>query len=214
MNFESIPMNARFAFRSSPRLAPRATPLLLAVALSAALLPGHALAQAANSASSANPVLKGKQVTESALVDALAIEGPEAASGATRGFRPAGKPGAPPVKAGPGKASLLITFASNSTELSSDTQGQLDTLARALQSDTLVGFSFRVEGHADARGDADANLRLSQGRAESVVAYLASKHGILPERLSAVGKGSGEPLNKARVDAPENRRVTIVTVRN
>lgn len=213
MKPESTPMNARFAFRSSQRLALRATPLLLAVALSAALVPGHALAQA-NAASSANPVLKGKQVTESALVDALAIEGPEAASGATRGFRPAGKPGAPPVKAGPGKASLLITFASNSTELSSDTQGQLDTLARALQSDTLAGFSFRVEGHADARGDADANLRLSQGRAESVVAYLASKHGILPERLSAVGKGSGEPLNKARVDAPENRRVTIVTVRN
>lgn len=166
------------------------------------------------SQSSDNPVLKGAQVTEDALVDALAIEQPNPATGVMRGFRPASKPGGAPVKAGPGKASLLITFATNSSELSGETQGILDTLARALQSDTLAGFSFKVEGHADARGDAEANRRLSQSRAESVMAYLTGKHGILAERLSAVGKGSAEPLNKTRVDAPENRRVTIVTSRN
>ena len=168
-----------------------------------------------SSAASANPVLKGTQVTEDALVDALAIEPANTgASGAMRGFRPSSKPGGAPVKAGPGRASLLITFATNSTELGGDTQGQVDTLARALQSDTLAGFSFRVEGHADSRGEAGTNQRLSQQRAEAVMAYLTSKHGILPERLTAVGKGSSEPLNAARVDAPENRRVTIVTVRN
>jgi OOP family OmpA-OmpF porin len=37
--------------------------------------------------------------------------------------------------------------------------------------------------------------------------------GILPERLVPVGKGSSEPLNADRPDAPENRRVTIVTKR-
>jgi len=162
---------------------------------------------------SSNPVLKGKEVTEASLVDALAIAPPDAASGATRGFR-ASHPGAPTHKAGPGKASLLITFATNSTELSPEAQGLLDTLSHALQSDTLAGFSFKVEGHADARGEPEANQRLSQGRAEAVVAYLSSHGGILPERLSAVGKGSSEPMNKAKVDAPENRRVTIVTVRN
>ena len=43
--------------------------------------------------------------------------------------------------------------------------------------------------------------------------YLVKTRGILPERLTAVGKGSSEPLNRERIDAPENRRVTIVTVR-
>ena len=188
---------------------------LLAGALLLGALAG-AQAQSAPAASDAvgNPVLKGAQVTEEALVDALAIAPPEGTGGLMRGFRPASKPGAPPVKAGPGKASLLITFATNATELAAETQGQVDTLARALQSDTLAGFSFRVEGHADARGEAGANQRLSQLRAEAVMAYLTSRHGILPERLTAVGKGASEPLNAARVDAPENRRVTIVTVRN
>lgn len=191
------------------------TTRLVGALLAALALSAQAQVPPPSAAASANPVLKGAQVTEDALVDALAIEPANTgASGAMRGFRPASKPGGAPVKAGPGRASLLITFATNSTELAGETQGQVDTLARALQSDTLAGFSFRVEGHADARGDAGSNQRLSQLRAEAVMAYLTSRHGILPERLTAVGKGSSEPLNAARVDAPENRRVTIVTVRN
>jgi outer membrane protein OmpA-like peptidoglycan-associated protein len=180
--------------------------VLIAATLAAgAAIQAHAQPQA--------PVLKGSQVTESALIDALAIEAPEAASGATRGFRPAVRGDAKAPKPGPGKASLLITFATDSSELAGDAQVSLAALARALQSDTLAGFSFRVEGHADARGDAAHNLELSQMRAQAVAAYLVKAHGVLPERLTAVGKGSSEPLNAARVDAPENRRVTIVTVR-
>jgi outer membrane protein OmpA-like peptidoglycan-associated protein len=163
-------------------------------------------------------VLKGSQVTESALIDALVIDGPEGPEGGkTRGFRPATRaPGEKPAAAKPsaGKASLLITFATNSSELSSETMAMLDVLARALQSDSLAGFTFRVEGHADPRGDAATNLLLSQQRAESVANYLVTKHAILTERLQAVGKGSSELMNRARIDAPENRRVTIVTNRS
>jgi outer membrane protein OmpA-like peptidoglycan-associated protein len=172
---------------------------------------------AALPAVAADPVLKNKDVTESALIDALNIDPPEAASGATRGFKPAAPGGAaqavPSKPAGPGRANLLIIFNTNSATLTPESQGALDTVAKALQSDALAGLAFRVEGHADARGDAEANRKLSQLRAESVVSYLTSKHGILAERLQALGKGSAEPLNKERVDAPENRRVTIVTNR-
>ncbi len=186
--------------------------LLLKLLLPALLCLGAA--GAARADDKTDPVLKGTQVTESNLIEALTIAPPEAASGSTRGFKVAktGQQSAP-AKAGPGKASLLITFATGSTELTEEAKGLLGTLGKALQSDTLAGFSFKVEGHADARGDADANLRLSQGRAQAVVDYLSSHDGILPDRLSAIGKGSTEPLNKARVDAPENRRVTIVTTR-
>jgi outer membrane protein OmpA-like peptidoglycan-associated protein len=162
------------------------------------------------------PVLKGSDVNEKALVDALAIEAPMAAGGQTRGFKPA-KPmgsGGQAQKPGPGKASLLITFPTDSAELTPETMTTLDTLARAVQSDALAGFAFNIEGHADARGDADHNRQLSLMRAEAVVSYLIKQHGILAERLTPVGKGSSEPLNKARIDAPENRRVTIVTIRS
>ena len=181
------------------------------LALTAVLAPSPALGQAGTAD---NPVLTGNQVSEDALIKALTIAPAEAASdAATRGFRPAA-PNAAPVKAGPGRASLLITFATNSTALSPETLGTLGTLGRALQSDALAGFSFRVEGHADARGDADGNQRLSLQRAETVKQYLIDKAGLLPERLTAIGKGSTEPLNKTHADAPENRRVTIVTTRD
>ena len=165
-------------------------------------------------------VMKTEEVTESALIDALNIEPPPAASGVTRGFKPSNPnaagatAAAPPKPAGPGRANLLITFTTNSATLTGESQSALDTVARALQSDALAGLTFRVEGHADARGDTEVNRKLSQQRAESVVRYLIDQHAILPERLISEGKGSAEPLNKLRVDAPENRRVTIVTSRN
>lgn len=171
---------------------------------------------------SAAPVLSNAQVTEDALVDALAVEpayADDAASGATRGFRPAVRPGtasaklatAPAKPAAPGKASLLITFPTGSAELTPDTLKVLQTLGKALQSDRLAGFAFRIEGHADPRGTPEANIKLSEERAQAVASYLSNTLGVLPERLQPVGKGASEPLNPQQPDAPENRRVTIVT---
>lgn len=163
------------------------------------------------------PVLSNKDVTESSIIDALAVDTPQAGSGKTRGFKPA-LPGATaaaePPRPGPGKANLLIVFDTASATLTPESRVALDTVARAMQSDALAGLMFRVEGHADARGDPDFNLRLSQARAESVVNYLVSQHGILPERLVPQGKGASEPMNTTRIDAPENRRVSIVTIRS
>src|SRR5262245_18654427 len=136
-----------------------------------AFLMGAALV-AASSVHPQATVLKGSQATESALIEALAIEGPEAASGATRGFRAPTRVAGKAAKPSAGKASLLITFATDSSELAGDSQAMLDTLARALQSDALAGLSFRVEGHADSRGDDARNRELSQLRADAVAAYL------------------------------------------
>lgn len=165
-------------------------------------------------AQTAAPVLKNSQVTEDALIDALEIAPPappEGASGATRALRPTLRPTAANKPAGPGKASLLITFATGSADLSAETIQVLEKVAKALQSDRLAGFAFRIEGHADPRGAVDANQKLSQERAQAVVAYLTAKLGVLPERLQPVGKGATELLNPQQPDAAENRRVTIVT---
>lgn len=205
---------------------PIAAPLWPRVVLGPALvlaLAGAAMAPARAQDAAPAPVLKTSQVTEDALVDALAIDVPEpadAASGATRGFRPATRPGGStfqPAKAGPakpaapGKANLLITFATGSAELTPETIKVLETVAKALQSDKLAGFAFRIEGHADPRGGLEYNLKLSEERAQSVASYLTTKLGVLPERIQPVGKGSAELLNPSQPDAQENRRVTIVT---
>jgi len=186
-------------------------PTIARFAVAAALAALHATAPAQPPG---DTVLRGAQVTEDRMIELLAIDEPAAPADAQRrGFAPAAPHDARGHAAGPGRAALLITFATDSAELVGESRRAIDTVARALQSDRLAGYAFRVEGHADPRGSAERNDRLSQQRAEAVVAYLVSRHGILPERLTARGKGSTEPLVPARPEAPENRRVTIVTER-
>ena len=210
-------------FAMKPLLLPRPrTTTAWLVTLLVALTGLGPLVIAQPAAQATAPVLSNAQVTEDALVDALAIEpayADDAASGATRGFRPAVRPGtasaklatAPAKPAAPGKASLLITFATGSAELTPETMQVLQTVAKALQSDRLAGFVFRIEGHADPRGASELNMKLSEERAQSVAHYLSGKLGVLPDRLQAVGKGATELLNPQQPDAAENRRVTIVT---
>src|SRR5690606_32331673 len=89
-------------------------------------------------------LLKNNQVTESSLIDALIVEPPAAASGTLRGFKPAqpGAAAAPAKPAGPGRASLQITFSTNSAVLTPESIALLETVAKALQSDSLAGLAF------------------------------------------------------------------------
>lgn len=84
--------------------------------------------------------------------------------------------------------------------------------------DTVIGILERnpssilvVEAHTDGQGNADANLVLSQQRADVVVAYLVSA-GIDPERLTATGFGEQQPLASDGTEEgrARNRRIVFV----
>ena len=107
--------------------------------------------------------------------------------------------------------SLLIQFDFNSARVKPESQQALSNLAQALQSKELAVAKFAVEGHTDAKGRADYNLKLSQQRADAVRAFLAS-NGVVDARLQAVGKGATELANAADPQAAENRRVRIVNL--
>ena len=107
--------------------------------------------------------------------------------------------------------SLLIQFDFNSARVKPESQQALSNLAQALQSRELAEAKFAVEGHTDAKGRADYNLKLSQQRADAVRAHLAS-NGVQDSRLAAVGKGATELANAADPQAAENRRVRIVNL--
>ena len=89
--------------------------------------------------SDAQVVLKGSDLTESALIDALT---PRA------GTRNLAREPSRAASQNPA-ASILITFETNSTELTSQAKDQLDTVGRALASNRLSEFTFLLEGHAD-----------------------------------------------------------------
>jgi outer membrane protein OmpA-like peptidoglycan-associated protein len=151
------------------------------------------LASLAAHAQSSAP-LKESEVTESALIEALAPYSK------TRSLKPSA----------PASASLLITFETNSAKLTPAAERALATVGAALNNERLQNRSFVIEGHADRRGRADANQRLSAARANAVRDYLTRKHNVAEARLTAVGKGDTEPLIPEDPAARENRRVTFV----
>ena len=66
----------------------------------------------------------------------------------------------------------------------------LDELVKLLNENPNV--TIELSAHCDRKGSAEYNKRLSQRRAETVVAYLTSK-GIARDRLSPVGYGKDKP---------------------
>lgn len=185
---------------------------LALLALAAAFTVGSVQAQ--------EKVLREGQVTQEALIEALSpADAASAADGAngvrTRSFRPSARPagavaGTAAASARPARASILVTFITNSADLTPSAKSALDVLAAAMRSDKLASVKFVIEGHADPRGGDELNMRLSQARADSVMAYLTGTHGLAAERVKAVGKGSSALMNPSEPAAPENRRVTIV----
>lgn len=150
----------------------------------------------------------------SAAGEASAAAG-EHASFRTRGFKiakPHASPSKGPAKTASASASLMITFETDSARLTAESKATLGNLGAALASEKLANFKFNIEGHADSRGEAAHNLKLSEERAETVRQYLISQHQIDGARLIALGKGDTEQLNPGNPAAPENRRVRVVTI--
>jgi outer membrane protein OmpA-like peptidoglycan-associated protein len=154
------------------------------------------------------PVLAEGKLSQDQLIDALT---PAPAPMRTRSIRVL-RDSAPPTPAKRASASLLITFETNSADLTAPAKRALDVVGGALASDKLASFRFGIEGYADPRGQSAHNLKLSRLRAESVRDYLVATHHIDRARLEPVGKGDADVLNKTDLSAPENRRVTLVNL--
>jgi outer membrane protein OmpA-like peptidoglycan-associated protein len=87
----------------------------------------------------------------------------------------------------------------------------LDNVAAVLTAhDTL---KIQIEGHTDSQGNSAYNKKLSQQRAEAVVAYLVKK-GVDRARLTAMGFGQEQPIadNKTKAGRAQNRRVVFTVI--
>ncbi|MFL5347472.1 MAG: OmpA family protein [Hyalangium sp.] len=87
----------------------------------------------------------------------------------------------------------------------------LDQVAKLLTEHPELA-KVRIEGHTDNAGKPQANLALSQRRAEAVREYLIKK-GVAAERLEAKGYGQEKPIapNTTAKGRATNRRVEFIT---
>ena len=103
-----------------------------------------------------------------------------------------------------------ILFRVGSAVLSPQAKQQLDQIAQqALQA---KGYVLEIGGFASADGSVEANRRLSQRRADTVIRYLVENHQIPLRRIiTPYGYGEAQPVaeNNTREGREQNRRVEV-----
>jgi len=105
-----------------------------------------------------------------------------------------------------------IYFETDSAVIKPESYPLLDAIALAVKGWSDIRL-LEIQGHADERGTAEHNLRLTQSRAESVVRYLTEK-GVAARRMRARGFGETQPVDPRHHPSAwsKNRRVAFIIV--
>jgi outer membrane protein OmpA-like peptidoglycan-associated protein len=103
-----------------------------------------------------------------------------------------------------------IYFDTGKSEIKPESEQAIGEIAKLLKSDS--GLNLYVVGHTDNVGGLDANMKLSQGRADAVLQALVRTHGIAASRLKSYGDGPYAPVssNDTEEGRAKNRRVELV----
>lgn len=107
-----------------------------------------------------------------------------------------------------------IEFATNSSEILPDMVDDLNKILNFMLDNPK--FDLKISGHTDSQGNAEANNKLSQSRADAIKEYLVNSGGIEPNRITAIGYGSSKPIipeEKTEEDRKLNRRVEFEIIR-
>jgi outer membrane protein OmpA-like peptidoglycan-associated protein len=103
-----------------------------------------------------------------------------------------------------------LNFATNKTDLPAGSEELLKKVAK-----TARGFDYpdvEIIGHADSRGDALYNEKLSKERALTVNKFLVENTGLKENEIKVRGVGFREPVaeNKTNTGRKKNRRIDVV----
>jgi OOP family OmpA-OmpF porin len=103
-----------------------------------------------------------------------------------------------------------LQFASGAAELSAGDYSSLAAVAAWLAANP--DGTIALVGHTDASGSLDANIALSERRAEAVAQVLIDRYGVDRDRVTAKGVGFLSPraTNQTEEGRQKNRRVEVV----
>lgn len=126
-------------------------------------------------------------------------------------------PGAQVERIGEGIRLVLgenaVRFDTNKSTLTAAAKANLDKLVPVFQS--YADTDIIIYGYTDSTGAVDYNQKLSEQRAASVKAYLASK-GLNVSRFTSKGMGISDPIasNETTEGKAQNRRVEFAITAN
>jgi len=103
-----------------------------------------------------------------------------------------------------------VTFPVDHAEVSEDAKKIIDEAVATYTTENR-GVFFEIEGHTDATGPEEYNLKLGEERALAVRNYLYNQHKVALSRIEVISYGESQPVvdNKTRESRAQNRRVVI-----
>jgi outer membrane protein OmpA-like peptidoglycan-associated protein len=113
------------------------------------------------------------------------------------------------------KADATVTFAVGSSKITPADMTKLKQLAQTATG--LKGYIVEVKGYTDASGSAAMNQKLSEDRADAVIAFLIQQGNVPVRHVVAPGAmGEYQPTasNETQQGRAENRRVEVKVLTN
>jgi OOP family OmpA-OmpF porin len=119
-------------------------------------------------------------------------------------------PAAPVAQTCSVPADSIVLFSYEKADVKQKYYEELDKIGTFLKS--YPGSKVTIEGHTSGMGDKDANLKLSQARADNAKSHIMYKFGIDGSRITAKGYGLTRPVasNKTTSGRMQNRRIVAV----
>ena len=85
-------------------------------------------------------------------------------------------------------------------------------IADAMVNAPMLPYAFLIVGHSDSNGKREANVILSQRRADAIRDVLVNTFKISAKRLQSLGLGEEQFIDQAHPTSPANLQIQIVTI--
>jgi OmpA-OmpF porin, OOP family len=107
---------------------------------------------------------------------------------------------------------LAIRFDVDTPIILPESYETVGRLADALVNAPLLPYTFLIVGHSDSNGKREANVILSQRRADAIRDVLVNTFKISAKRLQSLGLGEEQFIDQAHPTSPANLQIQIVTI--
>ena len=107
---------------------------------------------------------------------------------------------------------VSIDFDSDTPVVRPSSYQTVGRIADAMVHASLLPYSFLIVGHTDSNGRREANVPLSQRRADAIRDSLVNTFKISSKRVQSLGLGEEQFIDQAHPNSPANLQIQIVTI--